>query len=601
MGCTHFAGLIFEQARKFGTRTALKVRNNESGKWSKISWNTFGEKVMLTAKAMAEVGVKEQQNIGVYSQNMPEYIYTDFAAFANRAVAVPMYATNSPSQIDYIIRDAQIEVLFVGEQQQYNNAFKVQQDCPVLKKIIVFDPSVKINPADKTSQLFEEFLRFGDHAKAEATVMARTKQATAEDLATIIYTSGTTGVPKGVMLHHSAYLEAMRIHNERLYMLSDKDTTMSFLPFSHIYEKAWAYFCCNKGITIAINLDPKMIQQTLPEVRPTVMCNVPRFWEKVYTGLQEKIRTSSPFMQKLFKKAIATGESYLLDHINKGKKPSLKLKLQFQFYDRLIFSRIRKILGIDRAKIFPVASAPLADHVNKFLQSLGIPLRYGYGLTETTATVCFFPETHFELGSVGTLMPGIELKIDPANNEILVKGKTVTAGYYNKPKENQESFTEDGFFRTGDAGRLENNVVYFSERIKDLFKTSNGKYIAPQALESLLGSDRFIDQIAAIGDERKFASALIVPDRPALETYARENGISYDNYETLATSEQIKRLLEARIETLQVDLASYEKVKKITILPTPFMMGDELTDTLKLRRPIIYKKYAKEIEAMYSE
>ena len=601
MGYTHFAETIFEQARKYGTRTALKFRDNESGVWVNTSWNTFADKVMLTAKGMAQYGIKEHQTIGVYSQNMPQYLFTDYAAFANRAIAVPMYATSSPSQIEYLIRDAQIEMLFVGEQQQYNNAFKVQQECPILKQIVIFDPSVKKNPEDNSSLFFEEFLRFGDHADSEAIVMARMKQATPEDLATIIYTSGTTGEPKGVMLHHSAYLEAMYTHTIRLSMLSDKDTTMAFLPFSHIYEKAWAYFCCHKGMTIAINLDPKMIQQTLPEVRPTVMCNVPRFWEKVYTGLQEKIQTSSPKMQNLFQKATKVGEAYLLEHINKGKKPSFKLKAQFMFYDKLIFTRIKKVLGIDRAKIFPVASAPLADHVNKFLQSLNIPLRYGYGLTETTATVCFFPETNFVLGSIGTLMPGVELKIDPANNEILVKGKAVMKGYYNKPEENEKSFTEDGFFRTGDAGRIEGDVVYFTERIKDLFKTSNGKYIAPQAIESLIGSDRYVEQIAAIGDERKFASALIVPNYPNVEAYAKEKGITYGSIEELMENELIVRFIESRIEKLQVNLASYEKVKKITLLSSPFEMGDELTDTLKLKRPVIYKKYAEVIEAMYAE
>ena len=597
----HFAELIHRQAEKYGNRTALKHRDNATGKWLKISWREFSDKVMLTAKAMAEFGIKVQENIGVYSQNMPQCLYTDFGAYGNRVVSIPMYATNSPGQIEYIINDAKIRTLFVGEQLQYNNAFKVQKDSKYLECLVVFDPAVKMNPEDKTSIYFDDFLRLGDNAHAESTVKIRMTEAVPEDLATIIYTSGTTGESKGVMLPHSCYLEAMRIHDVRLPLVTDKDLSMSFLPMTHIFEKAWCYYCLHKGVTIAINQDPKMIQKTLPEVHPTLMCNVPRFWEKVYAGVHEKINSASPAMKKIFLDAIETGRRYNLEYKNKGIPAPCSLKLKFQFYNKTVFTLLKKVLGIERGRFFPVAGAPLSDTINEFLQSVNIPIAYGYGLSETTATVCFYPEIGFLFGSIGEVMPGVQVKIDPGNNEILVKGKTVMSGYYNKPEETKKAFTEDGFFRTGDAGRLEGNTLFFTERIKDLYKTSNGKYIAPQAIEMVMSGDNYIEQIAVIGDQRKFVSALIVPAYPLLEKYAGEKGISFESREELVKNKDIIRFIEARVEEHQKNLASYEKIKRFTLLPEPFMMGCELTDTLKLRRPVVLQKYATEIEAMYEE
>lgn len=596
----HFAELIHRQAEKYGSRTALKYRDEASGKWQKISWQAFAEKVMLTAKAMAEFGIEVQENIGIYSQNMPEYLFTDFGAYANRVVTVPMYATSSPGQVEYIVNDAAISTLFVGQQPQYNNAFKVQQTSGVLKRIVVFDPAVKLNPDDKTSVYFNDFLRLGDNAHAETAVKIRMNEAREEDIAVIIYTSGTTGEPKGVVLPHANFLQAMKIHDMRLTQVTDKDLSMCFLPLTHIFEKAWTYYCLHKGVKVAVNLDPKTIQATLPEVRPTLMCNVPRFWEKVYAGVQEKIESSPRFMQSVFRRALKIGKSYNLTYINKGRKPPFFLKMRFEFYNRTIFNLLKKKIGIERGRFFPCAGAPLANHINKFLHSVNIPLVYGYGLSETTATVCFFPNRGVIFGSIGEVMPEVDVKIGE-NNEILVKGKTVTPGYYNKPEENKKSFV-DGWFRTGDAGRLEGNVLYFTERIKDLYKTSNGKYVAPQAIEMLMSGDKYIEQVAVIADERKFVSALIVPAFAALEEYAEVQGIAFGSRSELVSDQRILRLIETHVEERQKDLASFEKIKRFALLSEPFTMeGKELTDTLKLRRGVIARKYAAQIEEMYRE
>ncbi len=601
MNYYHPAELVHRQADTYEKREELLVRNKK-GKWKSISWRGFSDKVMETAKAMAEFGIKEFDNIGIYSQNMAECLFTDFGAYANRAVTVPLYATNSPAQIEYIINDAQIHTLFVGEQLQYNNAFKVLKESEILQRIIIFDPTVIINPDDKTSIYFADFLCLGESGLAETTVKVRMNEATPEDICTIIYTSGTTGEAKGVVLHHYNFMEVFRIHDIRLPQVTDKDLSMCFLPLTHVFEKAWSYYLIHKGARLAINQDPKMIQETLKEVRPTLMCNVPRFWEKVYIGVQDKINSSSGIMQKIFRDAIETGKAYNLEYKNACKKAPAGLSMKFKFYDATVYKLLKKVLGLEKGKLFPTAGAPLAVHVDEFLQSVNIPIVVGYGLTETTATVCFYPECHFIPGSIGTVMPGLEVRIDPSNDEILVKGKTITSGYYKKPEENKKAFTEDGFFRTGDAGQLEGETLFFRERIKDLYKTSNGKYIAPQAVEGIIGSDKYIQQIAVIGDKRKFVSALIVPDYALLESYAAKRGISYSNRQELVNNVDIHKLIESHVEEKQKDLASYEKIKKFTLLPEPFTMESrELTDTLKLRRPVILENYAGLIEEMYRE
>ncbi len=603
MAYYHFAELIPRQAEKYGNRTALKYRDQATGKWLKVSWNEFAEFVSLTAQAMADSGIQVQENIGVYSQNMPQCLYTCFGAYTNRAVDVPMYATSSPTQIAFIVEDAHIHTLFVGEQLQYNNAFIVQKQLPnILKRLVIFDNNVRLNPEDKTSVYFDDFIRIGNNAHAESTVKVRSSQALPADTATIIYTSGTTGRSKGVVLTHANYLEAIRAHNIRIPQVTDKDLSMCFLPLTHIFEKGWTVVCLSKGCQVAINQNPKEIQKMLPEVSPTVMCCVPRFWEKVYIGIQEKINSFSPTMQKIFKNAIAVGHEYIINYKRLGKPAPFWLRAKFEFYDKTAFNLLKSVLGIKRGKFFPVAGAPLSDKVLEFLLSLNIPLRYGYGLSETTATVCFFPEENYTIGSMGIIQPDLQVKIDPSNNEILVKGKTVMAGYYKNPEENARAFTEDGYFRTGDAGRLEGNTLYFSERIKDLYKTSNGKYIAPQAIELSITSDPYIEQIAVIGDQRKFVSALVVPNYHLLENYAKSNNIPFKDRSELANNGYIHKFIESHIESHQKELASFEKIKRFTLLTEPFSMeSGELTDTLKLRRRVVAEHYAAQIDAMYAE
>lgn len=601
MGYHHLGELIHARSLKYKNKTALKYQLN-NGNWMNMPWYEFSDKIMKTAQAMAELGIQPKSNIGIYSQNMAKYLITDFAAYANTAVMVPMYATSSPSQVAYIVNDAQIEVVFVGEQFQYNNAYKVQQESPVLKKLIVFDKEVVLKPEDKTSVYFDDFITTGDNSESLALVTARLKQLSAADLATIIYTSGTTGEPKGVMLTHENYLQAFKIHDIRLTQCSDRDTSMCFLPLTHIFEKAWTYYCLHKGITIAINRDPTKIQENIKHIRPTLMSNVPRFWEKVYDGIQEKIETSGGVLKWLFEDSVKAGKKHNLTYKNEGENPPIGNSIKFFIYKFTVYYLIKKAVGIDRGNFFPVAGAPLSDTINEFLQSIDVHIIYGYGLSETTATVSCFPEKGFRIGTVGKVMPEVDVKIGE-NDEILVKGGTVMSGYYNKPAATKEVFTDDGYFKTGDAGKLtDNNEIILTERIKDLYKTSNGKYIAPQMIETRMTEDKFIDQVAVIGDERKFVSALIVPNFEKLKEYAAEQQIEYKSNEELVENKLIHDYIFGRIEMLQAQFTSYEKIKKITLLPHPFTMeSGELTNTLKLRRKIVLQRYADVIDKMYEE
>lgn len=595
----HLGELVHAQAKKYKNKTALKYQSIE-GKWKNMSWNDLSINIMKTAQAMAEINIKPHENIGIYSQNMAKYLITDFAAYANRAVMVPMYATSSPSQVEYIARDASIRVLFVGEQFQYNNAYRVQTESSTLKQIIVFDKSVVLKPEDDTSMYFDDFITMGDNSESLALVNARLRQFKNTDLATIIYTSGTTGEPKGVMLDHENYMEAFRLNFERLTQMSDKDLSMCFLPLTHIFEKAWSYLCLAKGITIAINQDPTKIQETIKQVRPTLMSNVPRYWEKVYDGIQERIETSSGILKWLFHDSVATGRKHNLEYKNAGKKPPLGNSIKFWFYKLTIFNLIKRVVGIDRGNFFPVAGAPLSDKINEFMQSIDVHIIYGYGLSETTATVSCFTATDFTIGTVGKVLPGVEVKIGD-DNEILIKGRTVMRGYYNKPEATAEAFTDDGFFRTGDAGSLnERDEIILTERIKDLYKTSNGKYIAPQMIETTMTEDKYIDQVAVIGDDRKFVSALIVPNFEQLHKYAGKHNILFDSDEELVSNPIIHDYIFGRIELKQSQFTNYEKIKKIVILPRPFSMEKgELTNTLKLRRKVILERYSQEIDSMY--
>ena len=601
MSNSYLSTLICRQAKKYGDRIALKYRNYETESWIPVSWNQFAVKVKNVSNALIALGTAVQENVGIFSQNMPECLYTDFGAFGSRVVTIPLYATSSEAQVHYILEDAGIRFLFVGEQYQYDVAYRVQNLCKSLKQIIIFDPKVKRSAADKNSIYFSDFLKLGEDGKYQEEVDKRTSESGNGDLANILYTSGTTGESKGVMLHHSCYEAAFAAHDQRLKTLTEADVVMNFLPFTHIFERAWSYYCINKGCTLCVNLRPQDIQKTIKEIRPTAMCSVPRFWEKVYAGVQAKINETTGLKRGLMLDALKVGKEHNITYLMNGKTPPPLLHMKYKFYEKTIYSLLKKTLGIENGNFFPTAGAAIPLAVEEFVHSVGINMIAGYGLTETTATVSCCWLDSFQIGSVGRVMPGLEIKIGE-NNEILLRGETVTKGYYKKEAMTRQVLTEDGWFHTGDAGYLKDGFLYLTERIKDLFKTSNGKYIAPQAIETKLVVDRYIDQISIIADQRKFVSALIVPEYEQVKKYAEAHHIAYTDMKDLLQKQEIIDLFRLRIDTLQQEFAHYEQVKRFTLLPEPFSMEKgELTNTLKIKRPVLMKNYAAEIEKMYEE
>ena len=598
---SHLSVLIHDQARKYGNRSVLTFRPFGSLQWKTVTWNQFSLRVKQVSNAMLNLNIKPQENIAVFAQNCIHYLYTDFGAYGVKAVSIPFYATSSETQIQFMINDAQVRVLFVGEQEQYDKALRVFTLCPSLERIIIFDESVRISPNDPNAMYFSDFLKLGEGLPRQTEVENLWKTADFNDICNILYTSGTTGDSKGVVLTYGQYQAALEA-NDKCVPVGEDDRSISFLPLTHIFERGWAYLCLSEGAEIIINTYPKEIQDSMRQTHPTCMSSVPRFWEKVYQAVKDKIDRSGAVQKKMFAYALSVGRKHNIEYLSHAKRPPLPLALEYKVVDKTILSLVRKTMGLINPNIFPTAGAYVSPEVEEFIHSIGLNMVVGYGLTESLATVsCDHLSEGYTLGSVGRPIEGIQIKIGE-NDEILLKGPTITRGYYKRDSINAVSFDEDGFFHTGDSGYLKDGELFLKERIKDLFKTSNGKYIAPQQIEALLLVDKFVDQAAVIADQRKFVSALIVPAYSQLEEWARDNGVSYSTIDELCAHPKVNAMMKERIDTLQQTLSHYEQIKRFTILPKPFSMeSGELTNTLKLRRQVVNKNYKEFIDKMYED
>ncbi len=598
---SHLSSLIHDQAKHYGDREVLIYKDFGGSEWKSYSWNQFSDTVKKVSNALLNLGVKVQENVGVFSQNSVQYLFCDFGAWGIRAVTIPFYATSSEQQIQFMISDAKIRFLFVGEQEQYDKARRVVSMCQTLERIIVFDRNVRISSHDPNAMYFDDFLKLGENYPRQTEVDTLQSQATMDDIANILYTSGTTGDSKGVILTCGQYHAAMAA-NGKCVPVDENDRVLNFLPFTHIFEKGWKILSLTKGARLIVNTYPQEVQQSMKETHPTCMSSVPRFWEKVYMGVLEKIEHSSAVQRKLFTHALNIGRKHNIDYLSKGKRPPLALHLEYEVLNRTVFSLVRKELGLENAHFFPTAGATVNPKVEEFVHAIGLNMVVGYGLTESLATVsCNHLGEPYTVGGVGIPIEGIDIKISD-EGEVLLKGPTITKGYYNREDLTKAAFTDDGYFRTGDSGYLKGGELFLKERIKDLYKTSNGKYIAPQMIESKLLVDKFIDQICIIADQRKFVSALIIPVYSLLEEYAREHNIPFENHEQLCKDPKINEMMKERIDTLQQQLAHYEQIKRFTLLPHHFSMEKgELTNTLKIKRRVLNQNYAKEIDAMYEE
>lgn len=598
---SHLSVLVHEQAKQYGNREEIIYKEFGGSEWKSYTWNEISRTVKVVSNALLNLGVKVQENIGIFSQNSAQYLFCDFGAWGIRATTIPFYATCSEQQIQFMVTDSRVRFLFVGEQEQYDKAHRIFALCPTLERLIIFDKTVRISNHDPHALYFDDFLKLGNTLPRQTEVEKLWAEANEDDLANILYTSGTTGESKGVMLSHGQYMAALKA-NQDAVRVGENDRVLNFLPFAHIFEKGWALLSMSVGARLIVNTYPLEVQQTMRETHPTCMSSVPRFWEKVYNGVMEKIESAGVIQRKIFHNALAVGRKHNIEYLSRGKRPPLMLHLEYEAINRTIFSMVRKELGLIEPNIFPTAGAAIAPHIEEFVHSIGIDMVAGYGLTESLATVsCDRCGQPYTIGSVGRPLDVVEVKISE-EGEVLLRGKSITKGYYNRPDINAESFTPDGFFHTGDAGYMKDGELFLTERIKDLFKTSNGKYIAPQMIESRLVVDKYIDQIAVIADERKFVSALIIPEYRLLEEYARANNIPFESREDLCENSRIQEMMMERINTLQQQLAHYEQVKRITLLPHHFSMENgELTNTLKLKRRVINDNYKTEIDKMYLE
>lgn len=596
--------IVAINAKKFGDKEAYRFCWRKDGEWVPTSWTDFQEEVEIAGKALATLPLLEKDTIAICSPNTPQIFITELGAFKNRLAAIPLYSSSSQSQFDFIVTNGGAKVIFIGDKHQYDLAYNYCKANPGrISKVIVFKyDGITLHEDDDFTISWEDFTLLGINAPEEviAEMHARTERALPDDMATLIYTSGTTGEPKGVVITHRNYNATIDKHLTFLTKINDSDISMAFLPMSHILEKAWCFFCLTRGVAVAVNYDPRMIQETLHEVKPNLMCCVPRFWEKIYAGIREKIAEMSSIQRLMVKRAVATGRRRNLDYVRLGKKVPALLEKEYQFWNARVFQKLKNAIGIPNPNFFPTAGAPLSPRICEFMHSVGIDVVIGYGLSETTATVSAFENVDYEIGTVGKPLPGIQVRIDD-NGEILVKAESVTPGYYNNPEANAAAFTDDGFFRTGDAGYInENGAIVLTERVKDLFKTSNGKYIAPQMMESRLAENKYIDEVAVIGDQRKFVSALVVPNLAQLRKWAESNGIDAEDSAALCANPKTVEFIQSEIDALQKDLAGYERIKRITLLPNHFsIMHGEVTNTMKVRRSVVAKRYAAQIEKMY--
>ena len=584
--------LLEKNAQNLPNKNAISYRDGEN--LIILTWKEFWNKVCQTANGLHTLDVKKGDCVGVFSQNSKDWVIFDVATQMLGAVTIPIYATNNYAQTEYIIKQTEMQHILVGDTPQLE--ILKSAETHLNKKLHIFTSHIIKDEAENITY-FPDFIK---HFSTERKIA----EISDDDLATILYTSGTTGTPKGVMLSHGCFKDVISAHNqffgfENLHTMK----SLAFLPLSHIFERAWSLYVLSQGGEVAILEDPKNILSALKQVQPNAMCAVPRFYEKVYQTLVKKIDAASPTKQKLFKKALEVG-ARVADKKRTGASIPFGLNLQHKFFNALVFKKIKNELG-GNLEFLPCGGAMLKKEISEFFAAIGLPVIVGYGLTETTATVTALPTKNYVYGSVGIPLPGVEIKIG-AEDEILVKYGGVMKGYYKNEEETAKVFTEDGYFKTGDAGRIdENGNLFIVDRIKDLMKTSNGKYIAPQTIEIPLQSHPEISQAMVIAEGKPYVSAVIVPDFETLIEKYQE----FKNYVSL-TIEEKKKLLESPfikekfekiVADIQKEFASYEKIKKFKLLPEEFTIEKgEITPTLKIKRRVVLEKLNSLIEGMYA-
>ena len=586
--------ILEESTSLLGSREALRYKKVGDNSYGSISWEILLNDFKKVTRALIYLGLDYGDNIGIFSDNRPDWLIADLGIIANRSVVVPLYATSSMQQLKYIADETKMKLIFAGNSEQYEKALWLHENSDTLKKIVVFEQGIAPNNDYCIDWL--EFIKLGSGNDMESELNSRINSIKSDDLVTIIYTSGTTGDSKGAMLTHDRFLSAFRIHDKRLDV-DEKDVSVCFLPLSHVFERTWTFYLLHKGATNVFIDNPREVVKQLPIIKPTLMCTVPRFFEKTYEGIQLEKSKWSNIKKKIFDWSIKTGHEYSA-HLSNSVKSPVGLSIRQAIADKLVLKKLRRIFG-GRIRFMPCAGAAISPVLLRFFHAAGIFINYGYGATETSATVSCFKSDRYNFDTCGTIMPDIEIKISE-QGEILIKGDTVFTGYYNKPEETQKILI-DGWYYSGDQGTVtENGELIMTDRIKDLIKTSGGKYVSPQKIELHLGQDPFIEQVIAIGDARKFVTALIVPSFEVLRRELGNTGLHLLDNAALVSRNEIIEFFKERISRLQEEFTPYERVVKFKLLSEPFTIQNGiLTNTLKVRRNILIEKYKEDIDTMY--
>ena len=567
----------------------------KEGQYVPISTREFAEKVRHFSLGLRELGLGPGDKLIILSENRPEWAISDISNLCLGGITVPIYTTLVPEQIRYIIDDSDAKVVLCSKPDLWEKLWAVKNKLTKVTHYISFDPG-----APEGTLSFEEVIGKGMQAeKSNPELFEKgALEAKPSDIASIIYTSGTTGLPKGVMLMHSNFISNV-LTCAPLLPFSDKDTAMSLLPLSHVYERMVEFVYLYKGCTIGYGEGFDTVPQNLLEIRPHIMALAPRILEKFYAGVMDNVLASSRLKRKIFYWALKVGRKYSQRKLN-NQPISGMLNFKRNLASKLVYSKIIARTG-GRVRFFCSGSAPLSKDIAEFFYAMGLVVLEGYGLTETSPVISLNTFDKLRFGTVGPPIPGVEVKIAD-DGEILTKGPHVMKAYYKKEEATQEVFDGD-WFRTGDIGHIdEDGFLVITDRKKDIIVTSGGKNVAPQPIENMLKTNPYVENVVVVGDRRKFISALVVPNFKKIEEYAKANNIPFETMSDLVKDERIQSFMEAEVDRATPNLASYEKIKKISLMDKDFdQEKGEITPTLKVKRNIIEDKYKNVIDAMYRE
>jgi long-chain acyl-CoA synthetase len=605
---THTTSLIEPTTLPALCLTALQTRPRPDvlsykadGVWHHISAAEMARRIRAIALGLHELGIRKGDRVALLSENRPEWSLTDLAILSLGAVNVPIYTTQAVEQVRYILEDSRARLLFVSNRKIFKHARPGIEGVESLERLLFFDDDALAGQPDALALAELEARGAARDAAEPDTFDAIAREVEAHDLATIIYTSGTTGEPKGVMLTHANFVSNVRSITDAL-PISSADVSLSVLPLSHIFERTAFYVFCWNGMAVHYAQSVDQLGEYLQEVRPTVMTAVPRLFEKVYHRIVKKGMSAKGWRQKLFAWALETGKRYAELRDRRARVPPL-LELQQEIASALVFSKWRAGVG-GRLRYFVSGGAPLSPALSYAFIAAGIPILQGYGMTEACIVAANRPDDN-KVGSIGLPFPGIEMRVDD-EGELLVRGPNVMRGYYNKPDETAAVFTEDNWFKTGDVGfKDEHGHFHLTDRKKELFKLSNGKYVAPQQIESLIKQSALVNQVIVVGAGRKQPAALIVPDWEALTGALAENGGNgkaqgKGAHAALSRDPAAVRLVQREVAALTASLSDYERVRRVALLPDEFSIdGGEMTPTLKVKRRVIDEKYGALIDELY--